>query len=299
MRAPGPWFFPVTPFGVDGAVDHARLRAHVASRAAYGPELVVAAGGAGEFSALAAEEVLAVVRTAADAADGTAVYVGTGGPLGHALQIASQARRNGASGILVLPPYLVPPAGDDGLVAYVDAIVDAAGLPAVVYHRGTGVLTPAAARRLARSPLVVGIKDGFGDLALLGRIREQVEDAGRDLLYLNGMPTAELHQDDYDRIGVRQYSSALFTVVPQVALAFRQGDPELRTALRREVLEPFAVLRDETPGHAVSLIKAGLRLRGDPVGPVRPPLVDPTPDQQARLAALLDRGTTLIAGARA
>ncbi len=295
----GPWFFPVTPFGADGAVDHARLRAHVTSRTVYEPELVVAGGGAGEFSALDAEEVLAVVRTVADAADGIGVYVGAGGPLGHALRIASQARRHGASGLLVLPPYLIPPAGDAGLVAYVEAIVAAARLPAVVYHRGTGVLSPQAARRLARSPLVVGIKDGLGDLRLLEELREQVRDAGRDLLYLNGMPTAELHQDDYDRIDVRQYSSALFTVSPEIALGFRAGGPELRAALRRDLLEPFAALRDETPGHAVSLIKAGLRLRGDPVGPVRPPLVDPTHDQQARLDALLDRGTALVTGARA
>jgi 5-dehydro-4-deoxyglucarate dehydratase len=53
-------------------------------------------------------------------------------------------------------------------------------------------------------------------------------------------------------------------------------------------------LRDESPGFGVSLIKAGLRLRGLDVGPVRPPLVDPTPDQERRLGEILDTGLALV-----
>jgi 5-dehydro-4-deoxyglucarate dehydratase len=54
-------------------------------------------------------------------------------------------------------------------------------------------------------------------------------------------------------------------------------------------------LRDETPGFAVSLIKAGLRLAGSPVGSVRPPLVDPSLAQLDRLAAILDEGRRIAA----
>lgn len=64
-------------------------------------------------------------------------------------------------------------------------------------------------------------------------------------------------------------------------------------ALLREFYTPLVRLRDETPGFGVSLIKAGLRLRGLPVGPVRPPLVDPTPEQESRLRAILDTGLEL------
>ena len=64
-------------------------------------------------------------------------------------------------------------------------------------------------------------------------------------------------------------------------------------ALLREFYTPLVRLRDETPGFGVSLIKAGLRLRGLDVGSVRPPLVDPTPEQEARLGALLDAGLAL------
>ena len=49
------------------------------------------------------------------------------------------------------------------------------------------------------------------------------------------------------------------------------------------------------PVTAVSLVKAGVRLRGLDVGPVRAPLVDPTPEHVERLAALLRHGLELVA----
>ena len=57
-------------------------------------------------------------------------------------------------------------------------------------------------------------------------------------------------------------------------------------------------LRDQVPGYAVSLIKAGVRLGGLPVGGVRAPLVDPTPEQEAALADLLARGRELVGSDR-
>jgi 5-dehydro-4-deoxyglucarate dehydratase len=40
----------------------------------------------------------------------------------------------------------------------------------------------------------------------------------------------------------------------------------------------------------VSLVKAAARLRGDKVGPVRPPLVEPTPEQIHRLEKVVEDG---------
>jgi 5-dehydro-4-deoxyglucarate dehydratase len=58
---------------------------------------------------------------------------------------------------------------------------------------------------------------------------------------------------------------------------------------------PLVALRDETPGFAVSLVKAGARLRGAKVGGVRPPLRDPNPDQIDRLERILAAGLDLVA----
>jgi 5-dehydro-4-deoxyglucarate dehydratase len=56
---------------------------------------------------------------------------------------------------------------------------------------------------------------------------------------------------------------------------------------------PLVRLRDQTPGFGVSLIKAGLRLAGLPVGPVRPPLVDPSEEQLLELKSILAKGHEL------
>ncbi len=65
------------------------------------------------------------------------------------------------------------------------------------------------------------------------------------------------------------------------------GDEERRHALLEGFYAPLVRLRDQTPGFGVSLIKAGLRLAGLPVGPVRPPLVDPSEEQLLELKSIL------------
>jgi 5-dehydro-4-deoxyglucarate dehydratase len=94
------------------------------------------------------------------------------------------------------------------------------------------------------------------------------------------------------------YSSAAFAMIPEVAnayyLAYAAGDEERRLEILDGFYTPLVALRDETPGFGVSLIKAGLRLGGLPVGGVRAPLVNPTPDQERRLAEILAAGRALL-----
>ncbi|MGR0220746.1 5-dehydro-4-deoxyglucarate dehydratase [Agromyces sp. ZXT2-6] len=293
----GVLFFPVTPFDADGLVDRDVLAQHVASRLPFGPGGVFPACGTGEFHALSAREVIDVVRTSVDVVAGRVpVIAGAGGPLGHAIELARGAADAGADGLLLLPPYLVP-GTTDGLVAWVESVAAASDLPLIVYHRGTARYTADAITRLAANPKVVGFKDGTGDIGLAQEIVLAARAARDDWAFFNGLLTAELSQGAYRGIGIPLYSSAAFAMIPELAAlhyrAYADGDEAVRMTLLREFFTPLVRLRDETPGFGVSLIKAGLRLRGLPVGSVRPPLVDPTPEQEARLAALLDSGLAL------
>lgn len=299
MRFDGILFFPVTPFGAAGAVDHDLLTAHVRAGVEHGAGGVFPACGTGEFHALSAAEATAVVRTAVAAVAGAVpVVAGTGGPLGHALETARGASDAGADALLVLPPYLVggPQAG---LVAYVEAVAAASDLPVIVYHRANAQFTPDSMRRLAENPRVIGFKDGAGDIGATQLIVRAVAAAGRDdFAFFNGLLTAELTQAAYRGIGVPLYSSAAFAMIPEVADAYYRayidGDEERRLRLLDGFYAPLVALRDETPGFGVSLIKAGLRLSGQAVGSVRAPLVDPTPEQERRLAEILDAGRALL-----
>jgi 5-dehydro-4-deoxyglucarate dehydratase len=299
MNLDGVLFFPITPFNATGEVDAGLLKEHVASRLAHNPGGVFAACGTGEFHALSVAEVGTVISAAVAAAGGrTPVLGGTGGPLGHAIGCAKAAADAGAEGLLVLPPYLVS-APADGLVRYVEAVAGATELPLIVYHRANAQLSPATMTRLVANPKVVGFKDGVGDIGTTQLVVLAVRDAGRDdVQFFNGLLTAELTQAAYRAIGVPLYSSAVFAMAPEIANAFYaayvDGDDDRREELLRGFYRPLVELRDQVPGYAVSLIKAGVRQGGLPVGGVRAPLVDPTPEHEAALAELLARGRALL-----
>ncbi|MBP1232678.1 5-dehydro-4-deoxyglucarate dehydratase [Arthrobacter sp. PvP102] len=298
MNFDGVLFFPVTPFTPEGTVDVDILKEHITSRLPHGPGGVFPACGTGEFHALSIDEVRTVVTAAVEAVAGQVpVVAGAGGPLGHALACARVAEEAGADALLVLPPYLVT-GPTDGLVAYIEAVAAASSLPVIVYHRGNAKYTAASMARLAANPKVIGFKDGLGDVGLAQEIVSAVNTSGRtDFLLFNGLLTAELTQGVYRGLGIPLYSSAAFAMAPEIAKAYYDayisGDEDRRHALLDGFYAPLVRLRDQTPGFGVSLIKAGLRLGGLPVGPVRAPLVDPTEEQLVQLKSILAKGYEL------
>ena len=300
MKFEGVLFFPVTPFNEAGSVDVALLKEHIASRLPFSPGGIFPACGTGEFHALSIAEVRTVVQAAVEVVNGSVpVIAGAGGPLGHAIDSARAAAEVGADALLVLPPYLVG-APQDGLVAYIEAIAAASELPVIVYHRANAKFSAASMVKLAANPKVIGFKDGVGDVGLAQEIVTAVRATGReDFQFFNGLLTAELTQGAYRGLGMPLYSSAAFAMAPEIATAYYRaymdGNEERRAELIEGFYAPLVRLRDEVPGFGVSLIKAGIRQAGLPVGPVRPPLVNPTAEQEARLAAILAKGHELAA----
>jgi 5-dehydro-4-deoxyglucarate dehydratase len=302
MRLQGLLSFPLTPFTADDTVDLSVFADHVERQIAAGPSALFVACGTGEFTALSLDEFRAVVRTAVRVAGGRLpVCAGTGGGPQAARQFAAAAADCGADGLLLLPPYLVT-STPAGLVRHVRYVASATRLPITVYQRANAVLDPAAAVALLDIPNVAGIKDGQGDVIAMLRLVTAVRTSGHPRAgtfgFLNGLPTAELSVEAYQAIGVESYSSAVLTFVPDIATAFyraiSRGDHEVARTLLAEFYLPFAALRDKVPGYAVSLVKAGARLAGVPVGNVRPPLVDPTPEHVDELSEIISRGRAAL-----
>lgn len=297
-RLDGPLFFPVTAFDAKGEVDLDVFRAHVRQRIADGAAAVFACCGTGEYPALDLAEYGRCVRVAVEEAAGRVpVVAGVGHGTALALQFVREAEDAGADGLLVFPPYLVRP-GQAGLVRHYLTLADATGLDQIVYLRDNAVLTPATAVELAGHPRIAGLKDGVGDVDLMQRIMGAVRADGGELLYFNGLPTAEMYALAYRGIGVTLYSSAVFCFAPRISLAFYRalhaGDDERARALVDGFFRPLVELRERGAGYAVSLIKAEVRRAGLDVGEVRPPLSEPRPEHLAELAAIVDRGHTLV-----
>ncbi|GAB3441671.1 5-dehydro-4-deoxyglucarate dehydratase [Streptomonospora sediminis] len=301
MQLDGLLFFPVTPFDTAGNLAADALADHVADGVAAGAGGVFAACGTGEFHALDLAEYRQLVGVAVEAAAGRVpVLSGAGGPLPHARACARAAAEAGADGLLLMPPYLVQGPGE-GLEAYVRKVAEASPLPVIIYQRNNARFSPDSAARLAAEPFVVGFKDGLGDIEHAQRIVLAVRRAvGPDFLFFNGLPTAELSAPAYRSVGFDLYSSAAFAFVPEVAGAFhtalRNNDQATVRRLLSGFYQPFAELRDRVPGYAVSLVKAGARLRGRAVGPVRAPLADPGTEDLAALERLIDDALQLVKG---
>lgn len=303
----GVLFFPVTPFDSHGEVDYDRLAEHIDRGVAAGPGGVFVACGTGEFHALGLAEFGEIVRRAVEVVAGRVpVFAGAGGSLVQAKEFAVSAKTNGADGILLLPPYLVtmPPAG---LAEYTRQVAAATDLPLIVYNRGNAVFDESSAVAVAQLPTVIGLKDGTGDLDNVSRIvvavKHALADSGKEFLFFNGLPTAEITQPAYRAIGVTLYSSATFAFAPELALAFynslETGDTDLTEGLLREFFHPLVRLRNQVPGYAVSLVKAGVTLEGIDAGPVRAPLVMPTAEHVVELERITAAGRAVLAGALA
>ncbi|MCU4744895.1 MULTISPECIES: 5-dehydro-4-deoxyglucarate dehydratase [Streptomyces] len=299
-RLAGPLFFPVTAYGPDGAVATDTYRAHLRAGIEAGAGAIFACCGTGEFHALTPQEFRTCVAAAVEEAAGRVpVVAGTGYGTALAVDFARSAEAAGADGLLALPPYLVR-AEQHGLLDHYTRIAAATSLDVIVYQRDNAVFTPATVVELARVPGITGFKDGLGDLDLLQRVISTVrtEAPGEEFRYFNGLPTAELTQSAYRALGVDLYSSAVFCFAPEIALAFHTalatGDRDTADRLLDGFYRPLVELRDRGKGYAVSLVKAGVRLRGLEVGPVRAPLTEPTPAHVTELAALIERGLTLL-----
>ncbi|HVV11391.1 5-dehydro-4-deoxyglucarate dehydratase [Amycolatopsis sp.] len=294
--------FPLTPFADDLAVNLDAFAEHVDSHVDAGAAALFVACGTGEFSSLAPDELAALLRTARETVAGRVpVWAGAGGGAATARAGIAAAEAGGADGVLLLPPYLVS-GPQQGLVDHVRFAIGDTSIPVIVYHRTPGVLTAVSARALLEIPSVAGIKDGYGDVDLMTRIvtgiRSADSERARDFMFFNGLPTAEVSAQAYSAIGVARYSSAVHCFAPEIAHRFHRaladGDQAVMAALLEGFYLPFVALRDETPGFAVSLVKAAARLRGDKVGPVRPPLGEPTAGQLGRLEQIVDHGFAVL-----
>jgi 5-dehydro-4-deoxyglucarate dehydratase len=282
--------FPVTHFGEDLEFAPGPFREHIAWQISHSPAGLFVAGGTGEFFSLTPAEFSMVVKTAVVEADEEVpVVAGCGYGTAMAKEFAKAAADSGADGILLFPPYLLH-AEQAGLAAHVEAVCASTPLGVILYNRDNAVLDEVTIERLCeRCPNLVGFKDGVGDIERMTRIYTRMGDR---LIYVNGLPTAEMFALPYLQMGVTTYSSALFNFIPKFALSFYAAvcrrDHETVSKRLRDFIVPFSNLRSRRRGYAVSIVKAGMKAQGRDAGPVRPPLMDLTKAEFEELSILLE-----------
>ena len=286
--------FPITPFGDDGLLNPTAYHNHIGWLSEFPATVLFAAGGTGEFFSLNPKEIPEIIRTAKASAGDIPIVSGCGYGTNLAVDIAKEAERAGADGILLLPHYLID-APQQGLYEHVKAVCDAVSIGVMVYNRDNAILQADTLEKLCEScPNLIGFKDGSGDIGLVRNITARMGDR---LTYLGGMPTAELFAEAYLGAGFTTYSSAVFNFVPKLAIDFynalRAGNKQRTEKILTEFFYPFMSIRNRREGYAVAAIKAGVKIVGFDTGSVRPPLSDLTVQEEEMMADLIKRANAL------
>jgi 4-hydroxy-tetrahydrodipicolinate synthase len=164
-----------TPVGEDGAPDLARALKLARFLLNNGCDGLNVLGTTGEATSFAREERMAVMSAyRANDLPMDRLMVGTGAAaVADAVALTRHAAALGFAGALLLPPFYYKGVPDDGLVAYIDAIVQSTAdnpIPLYLYHFPAMSGIPwhvALLRRLRDSyaARIVGLKDSSGDMA--------------------------------------------------------------------------------------------------------------------------------------
>jgi 5-dehydro-4-deoxyglucarate dehydratase len=278
--------FPITPFKDDLSLDLPGLHENLNKLLEYPISAIVTAGGTGEMYALTPAEYLRVIElTALAVEDRVPVIAGVGFGQRLGIEMAQAAEKAGADGILVFPPYY-PHADNEGMFEYYRSIGHATRLGMIIYSRDWATFTPAMVERLTAIPNLIAWKDGHGDIRQLQAIMHRVGDrlrwiggAGDDLV------------GAYYSTGIRTFTSSIATVAPKLSLKLHElaaaEDTEALAELLENCVIPLYELRSRRRGYEVSAMKALMDLVGLNGGPVRPPLVNVTPEELDELRTVL------------
>jgi 4-hydroxy-tetrahydrodipicolinate synthase len=156
-----------TAFHDDGSVDldgTARIAAHLVE---HGHDGVVVSGTTGESPTTSVAEdgqILAAVKDAVG--DRATVVAGVGtNATAHSVELAQQAEKIGADGLLLVTPYYNKP-GQAGVLHHFRTVVEATDVPVMLYdvpgRTGTQISLDTFAAAIELDP-VVAVKDAVGD----------------------------------------------------------------------------------------------------------------------------------------
>ena len=279
----------ITPFTADGALDAegaARLATYLVDEMRN--DGLIISGTTGESPTTSDEEKDRLLRAVVEAVgDRAAVVAGVGTyDTAHSRELAQQAERAGADGLLVVTPYYNKPP-QEGLVAHFTAVADATGLPVILYdipgRTGTAIATTTMVR-LAQHPRIVAVKDAKGDFRAGSEVM-----AATDLVFYSGDDILNL---PWLSVGAAGFVSVVGHVagdrLHEMIDAYLAGRVTEARQIHLDLLPVVIGIMTRTQGAIMT--KAALRLLGLPGGVTRSPLIDATEPQIEQLR------TDLVAG---
>ncbi|MGW0007055.1 4-hydroxy-tetrahydrodipicolinate synthase [Nocardia grenadensis] len=272
----------VTPFSAEGKLDidtGVSLAHRLVDR---GVDLLAISGTTGESPTTTESEKADLLRAVVDAVGNRATVIAGAGTYdtAHSIELARNAQRAGAHGLLVVTPYYSRPT-QEGLYAHFTAVADATDLPVTLYDIPPRSVVPIASdtiRRLAEHPRIVAVKDAKGDLNAGAALIAET-----DLAFYSGDDMLNL---PWLAMGAVGFISVIGHLVPErlreMVDAFSAGDVVRARDINTSLLWLNAAMARLG---GVAMTKGGLRLLGIDAGEPRLPQIMPSPEQLEDLAA--------------
>ncbi|MFD0000305.1 4-hydroxy-tetrahydrodipicolinate synthase [Nocardia sp. NPDC127526] len=271
----------VTPFTAEGKLDVDAGVGLAARLVDGGVDLLAISGTTGESPTTTESEKFDLLHAVVDAVGDRATVIAGAGTYdtAHSIELARNAQRAGAHGLLVVTPYYSRPS-QDGLFAHFTAVADATDLPVTLYDIPPRSVVPIASdtiRRLAEHPNIVAVKDAKGDL-----------NAGAELIAETGL--AFYSGDDvlnlpWLSLGATGFISVIGHLVPDRLRALREAYLAGDVARAREInVSMIPLNRAMARLGGVAMTKGALRLLGVEVGEPRLPQLMPSQEQLDELA---------------
>ncbi|GAB3782673.1 dihydrodipicolinate synthase family protein [Dyella agri] len=244
-----------TPFAADGQVDHDFLATHARTLIDSGCKGIVPLGSLGEAATLSFDEKLAIIRTLVKALDGRAPVIPGIAALStdEAVRLAREAKALGASGLMVLPPYVYSTDWRE-MGAHLRAVIAATDLPCMLYNNPIAYKTDFSPEQIAELasefPNVQAVKESSGDVRRFAALRALL---GSRLELLVGMDDAIV---EGVAMGARGWIAGLVNAYPKESVKLfelaRDGGADAAAELYAWFLP---LLRLDTVPKFVQLIK--------------------------------------------
>jgi 4-hydroxy-tetrahydrodipicolinate synthase len=285
----------ITAFNADETLNEKGTRAFVRYLLDAGVHGLAALGTAGEFFALSDEERMQAMEWILDEANGKVpVYAGTGHySTRTTINLSRHALKNGASGVLIMPPYLLRPPKQD-LLDHFRRIREAVPLPIMIYDAPVlwgAEITPEEIQTLAHEDVVHSVIWSHVEVSKIHDTRFLCGPSfgvlvGIDQIAFEGLAA-----------GADGYISGLPMMVPRLArnlfeMIHTQKDLITAQLLWQNLLplvrfEHRATTSDVGQPHWLAVCREAADLRGIPIGMSKLPLQPLSAELREELGKIL------------
>ena len=277
----------ITPFDNERNLDLERCAEFADRLVKGGTDALAVCATTGESPTIFYPQKIEVIKTVIEAVDGRAKIIANVGDncTQDTIDFARDVEKLGVDGLMCVVPYYNKPP-QEGLYQHFKAIAESVNLPVILYNipgRCVTNMTAETTLRLAHNVKnIVAIKEASGNME---QIKQIIDNAPEGFVVYSGDDSATYDIMKMGGVGVVSTISNIATArMKEIVDLCAAGKWDEAKAANDKLLPMMDGLFETTNP---ILVKEALKLVGFPVGGVRLPLVDATPEQSNRLAAIM------------